>query len=44
MNINLQQRHNKEQCLNNDLNIFPDCVIEKCMVIVTFFQLRGTCF
>jgi len=22
MNINLQQRHNKEQCLNNDLNIF----------------------
>jgi hypothetical protein len=38
MNINLQQRHNKEQCLNNYHNVFPDCVIEKFMAIFTFFS------
>jgi len=44
MNINLQQRHNEEQCLNIDIHIFPDCVIETFVATLTFFQPRGTCF
>jgi len=44
MDINLQQSYNEEQCLNKDLNIFPDGVIEKFMALLIFFIHVGHVF
>jgi len=38
MNINLQQRHNEEQCLNKDLNIFTDSRFPKPFGYINMFS------